>query len=172
MYDPTVFENLKVAFENRVYDLDTIEREIRIINRSDQMDFAILARRFAVQFTLYHLEDVSAEIILEASLQDLADEILETPGGNPGCSLTLHFQKHVRRREAEQCELIEETLSDIWENEVLVVQTLSFLYGEDEPGYLNNIEVKFRTKINEDNMREIPDFIHSILDALRVLHAI
>ena len=33
MYDPTVFENLKVAFENQVYDLDTIEREIRIINR-------------------------------------------------------------------------------------------------------------------------------------------
>ncbi|MFC5602860.1 hypothetical protein [Sporosarcina koreensis] len=171
MYDPTVFENLKVAFENQVYDLDTIEREIRIIDRSDLMDFAVLARKFAVQFTLYDLEDVSAEIMLEATLRDLADEILETPGGNPGCSLTLRFQKHVREA-ATQCPRIEEVLSDIWENEVLVIQTMSFIYGDDEFGYLNNIEVKFRTKINEENMREIPDFLHSVLDALRVLQTI
>jgi len=171
MYDPTVFENLKVAFENRVYDFDTIEREVRITNRSDQMDFAILARRFAIQFTLFDQEDVSAEIILEASLHDLANEILETPGGNPGCSLTVRFQKHVRHVK-EQCGLIGETLSDIWENEVIVIQTLSFMYGDDEPGYLNNIEVKFRTKINEDNMGELPEFLNSVLDALRVLRAI
>lgn len=171
MYDPTVFENLKVAFENRVYDLDTIEREIRITNRSDQMDFAILARKFAIQFTLFDLEDVTAEIILEASLRDLADEILEVTGKNPGCSLTLRFQKHVQQA-ATQCPRIEEVLSDVWENEVLVIQTLSFMYGDDEFGYLNNIEVKFRTKINEENMSEIPDFLHSVLDALRVLHAI
>lgn len=171
LYDPTVFDNLKVAFENQVYDLDTIEREIRIIDRSDMMDFAVLARKFAVQFTLFELENVSAEIILEASLRDLAEEILETPGGNPGCSLTLRFQKHVHH-EREQCSMIEESLSDIWENEVLVTQTLSFLYGEEVVGYLNTIEVKFRTKINEENMGEIPDFLHSVLMALRVLHAI
>ncbi|WP_262176972.1 hypothetical protein [Saccharococcus sp. Marseille-Q5394] len=171
MYDPTVFENLKVAFENQLYDLDTIEREIRIINRSDQMDFAILARKFALQFTLFDIEDVSAEIILEAALQDLANEIMEMPGGNPGCSLTLCFQKHVKQ-ESEQCPQIEEALSDIWENEVLVTQTLSFLYGEERTGFSNNVEVKFRTKINEENMREIPDFLHSVLMALRVLHAV
>lgn len=171
LYDPTVFENLKVAFENQLYDLDTIEREIRIINRSDQMDFAILARKFTLQFTLFDVEDVSAEIILEAALQDLANEIMEMPGGNPGCTLTLRFQKQVRH-EAEQCRLIEEALSDIWENEVLVIQTLSFIYGEDEPGHVNNIEVKFRTKINEENMREIPDFLHSVIYALRVLNGI
>ncbi|MCG7345930.1 hypothetical protein MHZ92_17600 [Sporosarcina sp. ACRSL] len=171
MYDPTVFDNLKVALENRVYDLDTIEREIRITNRSDQMDFAVLSRRFAIQFTLFHLEDVSAEIILKASLNDLADEILETPGENPGCSLSLRFQKHVTH-EKEQCDLIEESLSDIWENEVLVTQTLSFMYGEEKSGYMNQIEVKFKTKINEENMREIPGFLHSVLDALRVLHAV
>jgi hypothetical protein len=101
----------------------------------------------------------------------LADEILETPGKNPGCSLTVHFQKHVRH-ETEQCGQIEETLSDIWENEVLVIQTLSFMYGEEEPGYSNNIEVKFKTKINEENMGELPGFLYSVLDALRVLNAI
>ena len=171
MYDPTVFENLKVAFENQVYDLDTIEREIRIINRIDQMDFAVLARKFAIQFTLFNQEEVSAEVILEASLQDLANEILEAPGQNPGCTLTVRFHKHVQR-EMEQCREIEEALNDIWENEVLVIQTLSFLYGEEHTGFSNMIEVKFKTKIDEENMREIPDFLHSVLKALYVLHGI
>ena len=168
MYDPTVFENLKVALENRVYDLDTIEREIRIINRTDQMDFAVLARKFAIEFTLFDQEEVSAEIILEASLQDLANEILEAPGENPGCTLAVRFHKHVQR-ETEQCSRIEEALNDIWENEVLVTQTLSFNYGEERTGFSNNIEVKFKTKINEENMREIPDFLFSVLAALNVL---
>ena len=171
MYDPTVFENLKVAFENQVYDLDTVEREIRIINRIDQMDFAVLARKFAIQFTLFNQEEVSAEVILEASVQDLANEILEAPGQNPGCTLTVHFHKHVLR-EMEQCREIEEVLNDIWENEVLVIQTLSFLYGEEHTGFSNMIEVKFKTKIDEENMREIPDFLHSVLKALYVLHGI
>ena len=171
MYDPTVFENLKVALENQVYDLDTIEREIRIINRTDQMDFAVLARKFAIQFTLFNLEEVSAEIVLEASLQDLANEILDAHGENPGCTLTVRFHKHVQR-EAEQCRRIEQALSDIWENEVIVTQTLSFIYGDERTGFSNNIEVKFKTKINEENMQEIPDFLHSVLKALYVLHGI
>ena len=152
MYDPTVFENLKVAFENQVYDLDTVEREIRIINRIDQMDFAVLARKFAIQFTLFNQEEVSAEVILEASVQDLANEILEAPGQNPGCTLAVRFHKHVLR-EMEQCREIEEVLNDIWENEVLVIQTLSFLYGEEHTGFSNMIEVKFKTKIDEENMQ-------------------
>lgn len=171
MYDPTVFENLKVAFENQIYDLDTIEHVVRITNRIDQMDFAVLNRKFAVQFTLFDKEDVSAEISLEASVQDLANEILEVPGQNPGCTLAVRFHKHVQR-EMEQCRQIEEALNDIWENEVLVVQTLSFLYGEDPSGFTNKIEVKFKTKIDEENMQEIPDFLHSVLEALYVLNDI
>lgn len=72
MYDPTIFENLKVAFENQVYDLDNLDRKITITNRIDRMDFSILARDFAVQFTLVNQPDVTAEIVLGASVEDLA----------------------------------------------------------------------------------------------------
>ena len=88
MYDPTIFENLKVAFENHVYDLDNLEQKITITNRVDRMDFSILARDFAIQFKLADQQDVTAEIGLEASLNDLAGEILEVPGENLGCSLS------------------------------------------------------------------------------------
>lgn len=170
MYDPTVFENLKVAFENQLYDLDTIEGEITMLGRSDVMDFAILSRKLAIRFALVEHQAVTAEIILEASLTDLADELLENPGKNPSCSLTLRFHKRVQDV-AEQCQRIDEALNEIWENEAEVAQTLHFTYGEAASSYLDVIEVRFK-KINEDNMREIPDFLQSVLIALGVLNGI
>ncbi|MDN4608523.1 hypothetical protein [Sporosarcina highlanderae] len=171
MYDPTVFENLKVAFENKIYDLDTIEREIAISNRSDLMDFATLTRKLSIQFNLLHQKDVAAEVVLTASLQDLADEILETPGKDLGCSLSLRFTKSVQHVDG-QCKQIEEALNVIWENDINISQTLSFKYGEESSNYRNMIEVKFNTKINEENMQEIPDFLHSVLLTLGVLNSI
>ena len=106
MYDPTIFENLKVAFENRVYDLDNVDRKITITNRIDRMDFSILARDFAIQFKLVDQQDVTAEIGLQASLKDLAGEILEVPGENLGCALCLRFTKRVQNVNI-QCKQIE-----------------------------------------------------------------
>lgn len=171
MYDPTVFENLKVAFENKIYDLDTIEREITISNRSDLMDFATLTRKLSIQFTLIQQKEVSAEVVLLASLQDLADEILETPDKEPGCSLVLRFTKPVQQVD-EQCQQVKEALNFIWENDVELNQTLSFVYGEEPSGFLNVIEVNFKTKINEEHMQEIPDFLNSVLLSLGVLNSI
>ncbi|MEK3936593.1 hypothetical protein MKY41_14845 [Sporosarcina sp. FSL W7-1349] len=171
MYDPTIFENLKVAFENHVYDLDNLERKITITNRVDRMDFAILAREFAIQFTLIDSQEVTAEIGLQASLQDLAGEILEVPGENIGCSLSLGFTKHVDDP-ASQCKQIEQALHAIWENEIQVTQTLSHVYPPEAPGYLNTIEVKFNLKINEEHMGEIADFLHHVLRTVDVLSAI
>jgi len=84
MYDPTIFENLKVAFENHIYDLDNIDRIITIMNRVDRIDLSVLAREFSIQFALVDQPEVTAEIVLEASLQDLAGEILEWTEINPG----------------------------------------------------------------------------------------
>lgn len=171
MYDPTIFENLKVAFENHVYDLDNIDRKINITNRVDQMDFSIMARKFAIQFTLVDQQDVTAEIVLKASLDDLAGEILEIPGKNLGCSLKLRFYKRVQNA-AVQCREIEQELNAIWENEIQLTQTLSFVYEQEAPGYLDLIEVQFVEKINEDHMEELADFLEHILESLEILQGI
>ncbi|MFS0577097.1 hypothetical protein AB1K83_15775 [Sporosarcina sp. 179-K 3D1 HS] len=168
MYDPTIFDNLKVAFENHVYDLDTIERKITITNRMDRMDFAILTREFAIQFTLVDSQEVVAEIGLQASLQDLAGEILEVSEGNIGCSLSLGFTKQVHDV-AIQCEEIEQALYAIWENEIQVTQTLSHVYPQKTSSYVNTIEVKFKLKINEEHMGEIADFLDHVLKTVDVL---
>ncbi|VEF49410.1 group-specific protein [Bacillus freudenreichii] len=169
MYHPTHFENLKVAFENRIYDLDNIDEKITIVNRSNRTDFAVLSRELSIQFTLVDQPDVTAEVLLAASLEDLAGEILETYDATYGCTLFLRFYKHVHDAR-EQCVKIEEALYAVWENDIELKQTLSFTYGEDAPGYLNQIEVKFKVKISEENMREIPPFLEHVLKTLEVLN--
>ena len=171
MYDPTIFENLKVAFENHVYDLDNIDHQIHITNRTDRMDFSVLAREFAVQFTLVAKQEVTAEIVLKASLEDLAGEILETPGKQLGCSLLLRFYKQVQHVEL-QCSKIERALKEIWEDEIELTQTVSYIYKKEAPDYLDTIEVDFIHKINEENMGEIADFLDHVLETLEALHCI
>ncbi|MFF2754748.1 hypothetical protein ACFVR1_13490 [Psychrobacillus sp. NPDC058041] len=171
MYDPTIFENLKVAFENHVYDLDNLERKITITNRVDRMDFSILARDFAIQFTLANQPDVTAEIVLQASIEDLAGEILEKSVQNLGCSLLLRFHKHVQNVTL-QCKKIELALNAIWENEIQLTQTLSFDYPQESSNYLDMIEVKFNQKINEEHVHDIADFLEHVLETLEVLNAV
>lgn len=170
MYDPTIFENLKVVFENDVYDLDNIERKITITNRRDQMDFAVLTREFALQFSLVEQYEVSAEIVLTASVTDLAGEILERTEKDLGCTLLLRFTKSIQG--VERCKEIEQALKGIWEDEIDLTQTLSFGYEQETVHYLNHIELKFKRKINEAHMHEIEDFLAHVLLSLEVLHKI
>ncbi|MFX3675227.1 MAG: hypothetical protein ACE3JQ_12400 [Paenisporosarcina sp.] len=169
MYHPTVFENLKVAFENHVYDLDSVEQEITITNRVDRMDFAVMARYIAIEFTLANQPDVTAEIVLEASLEELAAEILEKPGTTPGCTLLLRFYKRVQNV-TKQCKQIEQAINEIWDRELQITQTLSFVYEQEaSSSYLDTIEVGFNHKINEDHMEDIAEFLYHVLETLEVL---
>lgn len=168
MYHPTIFENLKVAFENYVYDLDTINHEITIINRVDRMDHAVMARDFAVEFTLVNQPDVSAEIVLEASLEELASEILEKPGASHGCTLLVRYYKRVHYV-TNQCKEIDQALHAIWKRDLQITQTLSSVYEQEASGYLDVIEVGFNHKINEEHMGDIADFLDHVLETLEVL---
>ncbi len=171
MYDPTVFENLKVAFENLLYDMDNIERKINITNRTDRMDFSIIKRDFSIEFVLSDKQKVTAEIIIEASLEELASEILETPGKAPGCTLQLKFQKSVIEV-PEEWKSIELALKEIWEDDITITQRLSFEYGQLKKNYVNTILLSFHQKIKEENIGEIDDFLSSVIETLELLHTI
>jgi hypothetical protein len=171
MFDPTVFENLKVAFENQVYDLDNLTGQIHIANRIDRLEMSIMSREFAIQFTLVGHKEITAEIRLEASLKELAAEILEVPGEPLGCTLLLRFYIQIENV-ATQCKQIQDILQDIWKPESPPTQTLSFVYGEEQPKYLDTIEMKFNRKINEDQMGDIPGLIDHVLQTLTELSTI
>ncbi|MCJ8014049.1 hypothetical protein MUG84_20170 [Paenibacillus sp. KQZ6P-2] len=169
MFDPTIFDNLKVAFENQLYDLDNLDGAIRITGRTDRMEMSVMARDFAIRFELTGEPDISAEIRLEASLTDLAAEILELKGEQPGCFLTIGFGMKVSRAEAErECGQIESILKEIWQ-EIPLVQTLSHVYGVDSDIYRNEAELRFQRKIDEDQMEDIPELILHVLRSMEVL---
>ncbi|NIK80447.1 hypothetical protein FHS15_005637 [Paenibacillus castaneae] len=171
MFDPTVFENLKVAFENQLYDLDTLDRKLDIINRIDRLDMAVLSRELVLQFTLAGHKDVSAEIHLTASLKELASEILELEGGAPACSLRLRFHMQVEDMPA-QCKNIERILQRIWVPEIQPTQKISYLFGEEPPVYSNTIELDFNRKISEEQMDDIPELIKHMLQTLKELETV
>jgi hypothetical protein len=168
MFDPTVFENLKVAFENQIYDLDTLDRRIDIINRIDRMELAVMSREFALQFTLADRQEVSAEIQLTASLKDLAAELLELKGETPACTLRLRFYMQVNDVK-EQCKQIEQIIQRIWEPEMAPTQTISYIFGDETPSYSNVIELGFNRKISEEQMEDIPELTQHILQTLAKL---
>lgn len=172
MFDPTVFENLKVAFENHLYDLDNIDEKIGIIDRKDWMDLAVLKRVFSIQFFYLPYTQIQAEIILVATLEDLAAEILDKKDPDDiGCTLIIKFEKVIEDVE-RQCSQIEKAIFSLWENEVHLNQTLSFEFGS-EPSILHNeIEVEFKQKIREGNMREIGDFLQHVFLTIEVLSRI
>ena len=169
MFDPTIFENLKVAFENHIYDLDNMTGEIEVINRRDDLDMAVMSRKLAIEFTLMDQREVSAEVVLTAGIKDLSDEILETPGTNPGCILLICFYKDVRNV-MKECQQIEDVIQQIWNLGEKPTQTLSFQYKKEPHSYVNKIEIQFNRLINEDQMGDIPDLIDHVLQTLVALN--
>ncbi|WP_301108089.1 hypothetical protein [Sporosarcina sp.] len=168
MYDPTVFENLKVAFENHLYDLDNLERLIYLHNRSDQLDMAVMARKFSIRFSLKGCQAVTCELSLHASMQELANEILEVGGAEPGCLLTLRVRHQVHDVE-KQCSEIDQILRQIWEEDIFYVQTLSFHFDQKNRVYLNTIDIDFKPKLTEEHMGEINEFLQNVLEMIRLI---
>ncbi|WP_028610258.1 hypothetical protein [Paenibacillus harenae] len=170
MFDPTVFENLKVAIENQLYDLDNLDRKVDITNRKDLLDMAVMSREFALQFTLAAHKAVTAELRLGASLKELAAEILEQEGAVPACTLRLCFYMRVERPE-EKCGHIDRLVQQIWKPEKAPKQTISYVFGEEPVVYSNRIGLDFSRKINEEQMHDIPELIDHMLLTLTELNA-
>lgn len=171
MFDPTVFDNLKVAFENTIYDLDNLDKRITVTSREDILDMAVMSRRFSIGFQLTAGGNAYAEIELTASLKELAAELLEQQGTNPGCEINVYF--HVTMEDIdESCKRISDLMQQIWEPEQPPSQTIGFIYGSSPLFYRNRIGIPFNRKINEDQMEDIArlvDFTVVTLEGLREL---
>lgn len=165
MFDPTVFDNIKVSLENQIYDLDNIAERVRITGRIDRLEMSIMSREFGLRFELVDHNNITAEIRLTASLKELASEILEIPGETPGCSLILRLYLQIEDV-SNQCKRVQEILQHIWQPEETPIQTLSFVYGQERAVYSNIVEIKFKRKITEDQMGDIPDLIEHVLLSL------
>lgn len=167
MFDPTVYDNLKVGFENHLYDLDNLDEIIQITDRKDRLEMAIMSREFVLQFCLRNHPEVTGKVVLRTSLGELAAEILEMPGGHPGCSLELRFSMLIQEPET-QCPVIRSILQQSWP-EQRTRQNIQYTFGDQPIAYRVSAEVHFDRSVNEDQMGDIPELCDHMIHALNQL---
>lgn len=93
MFDPTIFDNLKVVLEGAVYDMD-LNDSVVIMGRTDRIELSSMSRSFSM--TMARKEDGVAEgsFMLTASVADLAAELLADSNSSQAAawSLALYFR--------------------------------------------------------------------------------
>lgn len=176
MFDPTIFDNVKVALENHFYDLDNLDSRIEITGRYDRLEMAVMSREFGLVFMLAGQPGATAEIWLSSSLKQLAAE-LTAPAGEPpagaGCSLALRFRLALSEPD-NQCREIESIVRAIWGDDILLTQSVSYVFGREaasgEPAYALDAGLRFRRVIGEEQMEDIPGLAdHMLLTLTRLL---
>lgn len=171
MFHPTVFDNIKIAFENQIYDYDNLDGILTVTDRADLLNLALMSREFRLSFKLGGSRNVTSQVVLLSSVKELSDEILETPGSDPGCSLVLRFYMEIRNVNG-QCAAARQILSSIWGPDLQPVQSLTYRYGQEDDTYNNCIELKFNRQITEEQMEDIPNLLKFLLQSAEELENI
>lgn len=169
MFDPTVFDNLKVVLEGAMYDLD-LAGAVNISNRSDLVNLATMSREYKLEFTLKNLESVTGQICLQAQLKDLSAELLgETD--EAGCDLVVKMNTMVSNPD-RTCALIEQELQSLWSGRPDVEQVLSYRFGQIPQKIRNTIVLSFGRKITENQIEDFDPLIELTLESVRKVNEI
>lgn len=114
MFDPTAYENFKIIIEGSVYDAD-FTGDIKVINRSETIDLATLTRRFEIQFRLSDNDRTIGSIVVFATLNQIASEILDGDEENASAYVEMHFSSIFASKPLTDCvDHITSCLSEIW----------------------------------------------------------
>jgi len=180
MFDPTIFENIKIVLEGEIYDLD-LSRKITVINRKDLVDLASMSRTFIMAFQL--VDDIGTKYVemeLIAKSEDLSKEILEIDDdeNKPGCEIKLHLYTEVNSP-SDQCAKIEKTIGELWDYRPVIVQKLSYQFRnetnsntEQNIRYNNHLTLHFERKIDEGNIGDIHELLDLTVRSLEALNTI
>jgi hypothetical protein len=170
MFDPTVFDNLKVVIEGAVYDLD-LYGEFMVLNRKDIVDLATMKREYTITLKsdVHHINLQGGEIKLSMDLENLSVELLRKSRLTPGCKIQIGFSLFIPEY-TESPKSIEAIIESVWGLERSVKQTVSFSYSKDGPkNYKNHVEIDFNRLIGEDNVDGVLEMIQYLCATLTKL---
>jgi hypothetical protein len=166
MFDPTIFENLKVVVEGELYDRD-LAGEIIITEREDQVNLSTMSRSYTISFQINNSNNYFASIVLVADPQDLYGEILEMNNG--GCNLLLLINGPVIDP-TKTPSLLNEKLVQIWHNRPRIEQQIYYDWNPIEKNdYYMKITLNFDRKINEDHISDFPEIINLLQASLEII---
>lgn len=170
MFDPTIYENLKVVIEGELYEHD-LNGLILITDRQDQVNLATMSRCYCLSFKLKEAgKRFVATVRLDADSTDLYGEILENEGYLPGCRLTLILEGPINDVN-NRPEKIKNTLEEIWSGRPTIEQQIYFNW-ENKNSYFTKISLTFDRKINEDHIDDFPEIIALLRKTLQILEQI
>lgn len=177
MFDPTIFDNLKVVLEGALYDLDEEKRAV-VTGREDLIDLAGMSRAFRMRIQLP--EGVCrAEVELTSGLLDFAAELRRlrlAEEEEPGSRLTISYRMPADR--VQHMAAVETHMQEVW-GEVATVrhERLMQMAPVTEEELATNpfaeghyrVTLAFRDKIDEDNIYDIEPLLDHLVSTLDTL---
>lgn len=171
MFDPTIFENLKVVVEGELYDRDS-DGEITIIDRKDIVNLATMSRSYSVTFiSKNNSQSFTATLKLDATASDLYREILET-NQQMGSKLVLILQGPIKDTLKTPL-LIEEQLTVKWNNRPSIEQQIYYDWNNNESKkYYLKVQLTFNRNINEDHISDLSEIWTLLIESLEIVDKI
>ncbi|WP_409301259.1 hypothetical protein [Peribacillus sp. SCS-155] len=179
MFDPTAFENMKVVVEGAVYDMD-LGGHITVTDRKDIVDLSNLSRAFEIEAELTktaHQAQVKARIILHASLENLAAELMskqpERHDPLAGCTVSIIFHVPFQQDDQDILHIIS-LLEQIWGSKRIVEVHNHKVFSNQS----NNIDsctkasVSFGRIITEEQMDDVLHIAEITVETLKAMEDI
>lgn len=160
MFHPTAYENFKIIVEGSVYDAD-FSGEIFVIDRSEQLDLAVLSRRFEITYTLRENENIKGSIVVNAPIKQLAAELNIKDEQSIGAFIELHFRSETGNKPGEALIAgITGCLQNIWgvERDYHVVTSEVYLNGSLE-GWRIDSMVSFKRLVTENQAEDLYNLV-------------
>ncbi|NHN30697.1 hypothetical protein [Paenibacillus agricola] len=167
MFDPTIFDNLKVVFEGAVYDMD-LGGIIEIVERMDRVELSSMSRSFEMAMKRAEGGLAEGSFSLMATVADLSAELMALPRQKPGCSLELMFVFRVGDADRD-CAHAALLLEDIWGTDPQMSQHVIMEYGQQPMPMKSKLVLRFPAKLNESHIDDIPSLLDHMLLSLERL---
>lgn len=160
MFDPTVFENLKVLAEGAFYDLD-LDGELAVIDRHDLIDLAHMSRKYEiiVRHDADKEKDVECTFSLSAGLSAFAEEKLPAfSKRSPGCALKITFRFIDPEHPLRIIHILKQTWDKGYHYQVLKHTPI----GYNREGTYVTIEIKREKPIYEDDVAVLHTYVRQV----------
>lgn len=164
MFDPTVFDNLKVVLEGAVYDLD-LEGSIEVKSRNDLVNLADMSRSWSIDFQETRLQEgAAAEIELSIVADQLQAEWKKTTA-YAGCRLRIHFT--LLAAPGENCMAVLTDIREIWGEDASVEAEVSFNPFARQGMHRQTFSLSFSTLITEEHAGDLERLVESVFQTLQ-----
>ncbi|TYR80898.1 hypothetical protein FZC66_11140 [Priestia megaterium] len=162
MFDPIVFDNLKVVVEGEIYDLD-LSGQVSVLNREDVVDLARFTRTYRILFQQHIC--CTASLTLSTDLDNIHAELAPSRNEKPGCTVFIQFYiKKETPYTEEDCRELQHLCQKIWGETRVIQQRIIHEVGTNE--YENEIKVIFNRFIYEDQVADLVEMIDYMLQTM------